>query len=59
MPHIHTDQGSFDTKDLPNNISPAFCATCGERTGWYDEDISDMPVMYCDECAYDIAEEEN
>ena len=57
MPTIRTENGLFETEDLPNNIEPIFCGQYGCRVGWADTAISDTGVQYCDDCIPDVIEE--
>ena len=55
MATITTSAGKeLHTEHLPECLSPANCARCGCRAGWYHEDFTDRPIMFCDDCAADM-----
>ena len=53
---ISTPEGNrYDTKDVPVEYDPLFCARCGERVGWFDTDITETAYAICEECAAELA----
>ena len=45
---------------IKNRCVPFFCVKCGNRLGWCDESLANVPFnCYCDECAESDEEKEN
>lgn len=52
------DGTRYDTKDVPRQYDPFFCAKCGQRIGWIlDDGGIDMVRTICEDCIAAMANE--